>query len=121
MKRTKLAAMAATAASVALVASACSSSSSSGSGGASASVLSTAGAGKTVNVWIMSDAQKGWPDVVNQAVSRFEKATGAKVKINWTDWSGYTTKIQAAIQAGGANEPAAGSYPQPTLPAIYSV
>lgn len=106
MKRTKLAALACATASVALVASACSSSSSTGTGsGSAASALSTSGAGKTINVWIMSDAQKGWPDVVNQAVSRFEKATGAKVKINWTDWSGYTTKIQAAIQAGGANEP----------------
>jgi N,N'-diacetylchitobiose transport system substrate-binding protein len=107
VKRKKLAALACATASVALVASACSSSSSSGSSnaGSSTSVLSTAGAGKTINVWIMTDAQKGWPDVVNQAVSRFEKATGAKVKINWTTWSGYTTKIQAAIQAGGANEP----------------
>ncbi|HET9170756.1 MAG TPA: extracellular solute-binding protein [Actinospica sp.] len=108
MKRKKLAALACATASVALVASACSSSSNSGSGsgsGAPASVLSTAGAGKTINVWIMTDAQKGWPAVVTQAVSRFEKATGAKVNINWTDWSGYTTKIQAAIQAGGANEP----------------
>ncbi|HTJ68470.1 MAG TPA: extracellular solute-binding protein [Actinospica sp.] len=108
MKRSKLAALACATASVALVASACSSSSNSGSSsnaGSSTSVLSTAGTGKTINVWIMNDAQKGWPDVVNQAVSRFEKATGAKVKINWTDWSGYTTKIQAAIQAGGANEP----------------
>jgi N,N'-diacetylchitobiose transport system substrate-binding protein len=108
VKRKKLAALACATASVALVASACSSSSNSGSGsgsGSGTSVLSTSGAGKTINVWIMNDAEKGWPAVVTQAVSRFEKATGAKVKINWTDWSGYTTKIQAAIQAGGANEP----------------
>lgn len=108
MKRSKLAALACASASVALVASACSSSSTTstgGSGSGSTSVLSTSGAGKTINVWIMNDAKKGWPDVVNQAVSRFEKATGAKVNINWTDWSGYTTKIQAAIQAGGGNEP----------------
>jgi N,N'-diacetylchitobiose transport system substrate-binding protein len=108
VKRNKLAALACATASVALVASACSSSSTTGSGSSStssASVLSTAGAGKTINVWIMQDAEKGWDPVVTQAVSRFEKATGAKVNINWTTWSGYTTKIQAAIQAGGASEP----------------
>ena len=62
------------AAALGLATSACSSGSSSSGGG-----ISTDGKGKTVTVWLMSDAQKGWPDVVNQANARFEKATGAKV------------------------------------------
>ena len=110
MKSKKLVAAVCASASLALTASACSSSSStttagSSSSAGSSSVLSTDGKGKTVNVWIMTDAQKGWPDVVNSAVSNFEKATGATVKINWTTWSGYTTKIEAAIKAGGSGVP----------------
>ncbi|MBR7835265.1 extracellular solute-binding protein [Actinospica durhamensis] len=111
MKSKKLVAAVCASATLALTASACSSSSttsptSTGSSGAgSSSVLSTDGKGKTINVWIMTDAQKGWPDVVNSAVTRFEAATGAKVDINWTTWSGYTTKIEAAIKAGGSGVP----------------
>src|SRR6478735_10229010 len=61
------------------------------------SVLSTDGKGKTVTVWLQSDAQKGWPDVVTQATQRFEKATGAKVKLQWQQWSNYTTKLDSTF------------------------
>lgn len=108
LKSKKLVAAVCASATLALTASACSSSnspSSSASGGNASSVLSTDGKGKTINVWIMQDAQKGWPEVVTSAVNEFQAATGAKVKVNWTTWSGYTTKIQAAIKAGGATEP----------------
>lgn len=105
MKSKKLVAAACATATLALTASACSSSSSGGSAPAAASVLSTAGAGKTVNIWIMQDAEKGWPKVVSNAVSAFEAATGAKVNITWTTWANYTTKIQEAIKSGGSNEP----------------
>jgi N,N'-diacetylchitobiose transport system substrate-binding protein len=81
--------------------SACSSSKSS-SGGSSA--ISTSGAGKTITVWLQSDAQKGWPAVVDQATQRFEKATGAKVKIEWQQWSNYTTKLDSTF-AGSTGIP----------------
>ena len=75
---------AAAVAAVALGAAACSSSSNTPSGSGSsapASLLSTNGAGKTITVWIMSDAQKGWPQVVSAANSQFTAATGAKVNV----------------------------------------
>jgi N,N'-diacetylchitobiose transport system substrate-binding protein len=83
-----------------LAASACSSSGKSASGGNSA--LTTDGKGKTITVWLQSDAQKGWPAVVNQANSRFEKATGAKVKVQWQQWSNYTTKLDSTFAGSTA-------------------
>lgn len=101
MKRT-IAAVAALAA-AALTASACSSSSS-GNGNSSTpqGVLSTSGADKTVTVWLMSDAQKGWPDVVAAAKTAFEKETGAKLNIEYQQWSNYTTKLDTALLSGNA-------------------
>lgn len=100
MKRTIAVAAALTAA--ALTASACSSSSSSGNNSTPQSVLSTSGAGKTVTVWLMVDAQKGWPDVVAAAKSAFEKETGAKLNIEYQQWSNYTTKLDTALLSGNA-------------------
>jgi N,N'-diacetylchitobiose transport system substrate-binding protein len=87
---------------VMLTASACSSSGKSDSGGKSA--LSTDGKGKTVTVWLQSDAQNGWPAVVSQANQRFEAATGAKVKVEWQQWSNYTTKLDSTF-AGSSGVP----------------
>jgi N,N'-diacetylchitobiose transport system substrate-binding protein len=96
------------AAAVAVIASACSSSSPSGTqpstSKAAAGLLSTSGAGKTISVWLQSDAQKGWPDVVNQANQRFEQATGAKVNVQWQQWSNYTTKLDSTF-AGSSGIP----------------
>ena len=86
---------------VATVLSACSSSKSSSKDGAGAS---TDGKGKTITVWLQSDAQKGWPDVVNQANSRFETQTGAKVNVQWQQWSNYTTKLDSTF-AGSTGIP----------------
>ncbi len=77
--------------------------SSAGSAGNS-KVLSMDGAGKTITVWLQSDAQKGWPDVVNAANAEFEQATGAKVKIDWQQWSNYTTKLDSTF-AGSTGIP----------------
>ena len=86
------------AASLALAVSACSSSkSSSTTSQKDDSVLSTDGKGKTVTVWLQSDAQKGWPAVVKQANDRFEAATGAKVNVQWQQWSNYTTKLDSTF------------------------
>lgn len=104
MKRTVTGAIV-LAAALAMTATGCSSSKSSSSGAkASASALSTDGAGKTITVWLQSDAQKGWPDVVNQATQRFEQATGAKVNVQWQQWSNYTTKLDSAF-AGSSGIP----------------
>jgi N,N'-diacetylchitobiose transport system substrate-binding protein len=87
---------------VALAASACSSSSKPSASGGSKSALSTDGKGKTITVWLQSDAQKGWPAVVNQANQRFEQTTGAKVKIEWQQWSNYTTKLDSTFAGSTA-------------------
>jgi N,N'-diacetylchitobiose transport system substrate-binding protein len=91
VKRT-LSSAAVVAVALAMATSACSSGSSSSGAG-----ITTDGKGKTVTVWLMSDAQKGWPDVVNQANTRFEKETGAKVKVEWQEWSNYTTKLDSTF------------------------
>jgi len=91
------------AATLAVVATGCSSDKKS-SAKADASVLSTDGAGKTIKVWLQSDAQKGWPDVVAQASQRFEQATGAKVDVQWQQWSNYTTKLDSTF-AGSSGIP----------------
>jgi N,N'-diacetylchitobiose transport system substrate-binding protein len=93
------------AATLAMTATGCSSSKSSGSKAAGKnSTLSTDGAGKTITVWLQSDAQKGWPDVVDQATKRFEQATGAKVNVQWQQWSNYTTKLDSTF-AGSSGIP----------------
>jgi N,N'-diacetylchitobiose transport system substrate-binding protein len=89
-------------ASALLVLSACSSGSSSSDDQPAA--LATDGAGKTVTVWLQSDAQKGWPDVVAQANQRFEKDTGAKVSVQYQQWSNYTTKLDSTF-AGSSGVP----------------
>jgi N,N'-diacetylchitobiose transport system substrate-binding protein len=81
-------------ATLAVTVSACASS---GGSKDSKSQMSTDGKGKTVTVWLQSDAKTGWPAVVNQATQRFEKATGAKVKIQWQQWSNYTAKLDSTF------------------------
>ncbi len=66
--------------------------------------IGTDGKGKTIKVWLQSDAQKGWPAVVDQANQRFEAATGAKVKVEWQQWSNYTTKLDSTF-AGSTGVP----------------
>lgn len=61
------------------------------------SLLSTDGAGKTITVWLQSDAKTGWPAVVNETNQRFEQATGAKVNIQWQNWSNYTSKLDSTF------------------------
>jgi N,N'-diacetylchitobiose transport system substrate-binding protein len=66
------------------------------------SALSVDGKGKTITVWLQSDAQKGWPDIVKQATQRFEAATGAKVNVQWQQWSNYTTKLDSTFAGSTA-------------------
>lgn len=101
MKRSIAGAVAATA-TLALTVSACSSSGNSSA--KSNASPSTDGKGKTVTVWLQSDAKNGWPAVVNQANQRFERATGAKVKVEWQQWANYTTKLDSTF-AGSTGIP----------------
>ena len=102
MKRT-VGSVTVVAAVLALSVSACSSSSggdttkTASTTGGGATSTTPSGAGKTITVWLQSDAKTGWPDVVAQATARFEKATGAKVKVQWQQWSNYTTKLDSTF------------------------
>ena len=98
----RIAGAVAVASAMALALSACSSSSKSSSSAKDDAVLSTDGKGKTITVWLQADAQKGWPAVVNQATQRFEQATGAKVNIQWQQWSNYTTKLDSTFAGSTA-------------------
>ncbi|RKE21075.1 N,N'-diacetylchitobiose transport system substrate-binding protein [Streptomyces sp. TLI_171] len=95
----KIAAVAAIA--TVLVASACSSSGSSGDSKDTAT-LSKDGKGKKITVWLMDDAQKGWPGVVDAAKAEFKAQTGADVEIQWQTWTNYTTKLDTALLSGNA-------------------
>jgi N,N'-diacetylchitobiose transport system substrate-binding protein len=95
VKRKKLAAVACATASVALVASACSSSSSPSSSG------STAAGNTTLNVWLMVDAQTGWPTAVSGATKLFEQQhPGDKVNVTYQTWGTYLSKFSTAEKAG---------------------
>jgi N,N'-diacetylchitobiose transport system substrate-binding protein len=100
LKRTVMGATA-LAAVLGLALSACGSS---GGGGGGKTSLSTDGKGKTITVWLQSDAKTGWPAVVDQANQRFTKATGAKVHIEWQQWDSYTTKLDSTF-AGSSGIP----------------
>jgi N,N'-diacetylchitobiose transport system substrate-binding protein len=102
VKRTVVGATA-LAATVAVVVSGCGSSGG-GSSSSGKSQMSTDGKGKTVTVWLQSDAKTGWPAIVAQANQRFEKATGAKVNVQWQQWPNYTTKLDSTF-AGSSGIP----------------
>src|SRR5215472_2222038 len=52
----------------------------------------------------MSDAQKGWPQVVSAANQEFTSATGAKVNVVYQNWTGYIAKYTSAL-AGSTGVP----------------
>lgn len=116
MKR-KLIAVSAAAAAVALMASACSSSKSSGgstggstgsTGGSSAAAApaltgpTANAAGKTLNVWLVSDPKNNpdWMKIINTANAAFTAKTGAQVTINWQTWGNHLTNLDAALSGG---------------------
>lgn len=98
LKRNKLAALACATATVALAASACSSSKS--TTGSSSSTSAAAGGGN-VTVWLMTDAQSGWPTAVSGATKTYEAAhPGSKVTVDYQTWTTYLQKFEAAVKAG---------------------
>jgi N,N'-diacetylchitobiose transport system substrate-binding protein len=78
-----------------LLAAACGSNSdSSDTPNAAASVN---GAGKTIKVWLMVDAQSGWPEVVKQANDRFTAETGAQVQVDYQQWTDHLAKLDTTL------------------------
>ncbi|HEY7226492.1 MAG TPA: extracellular solute-binding protein [Micromonosporaceae bacterium] len=61
------------------------------------------GAGKTIKVWLMVDAQSGWQNVVDDATARFKSETGADVKIEYQQWGDRYARTDAAL--AGNNGP----------------
>ncbi|SNY23325.1 extracellular solute-binding protein [Paractinoplanes atraurantiacus] len=55
------------------------------------------GAGKTLKVWLMVDAQTAWKDVVDNASKRFTEATGAQVNVEYQQWANHLTKLDATL------------------------
>ncbi|GAA3773101.1 sugar ABC transporter substrate-binding protein [Streptomyces phyllanthi] len=51
-----------------------------------------------LTVWLMTDAQSTWPELVKQANTAFnEKYPGVKVKVQYQQWSDKTKKLDAAL------------------------
>jgi N,N'-diacetylchitobiose transport system substrate-binding protein len=59
------------------------------------------GHGKTIKVWLTTDA-KSWPGAVAAATAAFTKKTGAKVSVSYFDWSSHLTKFDAALNTSTA-------------------
>jgi N,N'-diacetylchitobiose transport system substrate-binding protein len=55
------------------------------------------GAGKTVKIWLMVDAQSSWQAVVDDASKRFTAATGAQVNVEYQQWANHLTKLDATL------------------------
>jgi N,N'-diacetylchitobiose transport system substrate-binding protein len=55
------------------------------------------GTGKTIKVWLMVDAQSGWKNVVDDAVTRFTAQTHASVDVQYQEWANRYTRLDTAI------------------------
>ena len=68
------------------------------SGGANASdAQPTGGKGRTLTLWHYESADGAMGKAWDQAIKTFEKETGAKVKVEWQEWSNYTTKLDSTF------------------------
>jgi N,N'-diacetylchitobiose transport system substrate-binding protein len=59
------------------------------------------GHGKTLTVWLMVDAESGWPQAVADANAAFTKATGAQVRVEYQNWNNHLAKVDRTLAAGG--------------------
>jgi N,N'-diacetylchitobiose transport system substrate-binding protein len=75
--------------------------SSSGNSGSSAS-NPLDGKGKTLKVWLMVDAQSGWPNVVDDATKKFKADTGGDVTVEYQQWGDHLKKLDAALSGNDA-------------------
>jgi N,N'-diacetylchitobiose transport system substrate-binding protein len=55
------------------------------------------GTGKTLKVWLMVDAQSGWPAVVDAATAKFKADTKADVTVEYQQWANHLTKLDATL------------------------
>jgi len=55
------------------------------------------GKGKTIKVWLMVDAQSGWPQAVADANAKFTKDTGAQVDVEYQQWTNHLTKVDTTL------------------------
>jgi N,N'-diacetylchitobiose transport system substrate-binding protein len=55
----------------------------------------------SVTVWLMSDAQNGWPTAVSHATSQFQaQHPGVNVNVQYQSWDSVLQKFDASIAAG---------------------
>src|SRR5215213_8715876 len=56
-----------------------------------------------ITIWLMDDAQKGWPSVVAAATRAFQvKHPGVEVDVQYQQWTQHLTKLDAALAGGNA-------------------
>ena len=55
------------------------------------------GKGKTLTVWLMVDAQTGWPQAVADANAKFTADTGAQVNIQYQQWPNHLAKVDTTL------------------------
>ncbi len=56
-----------------------------------------------VTVWVMTDAQNGWPGAISAANAAFaKKHPGVKINIQYQSWDGFLAKFDAALAANDA-------------------
>jgi N,N'-diacetylchitobiose transport system substrate-binding protein len=54
-----------------------------------------------ITVWLMGDAQTGWPEAVAAATQAFkQRHAGVDVKVQYQSWGDYKTKFEATLGAG---------------------
>jgi N,N'-diacetylchitobiose transport system substrate-binding protein len=78
-------------------AAACGSSSNKAGGTPTAAANPLDGKGKTLTVWLMVDAQSGWPQAVADANAKFTKDTGAQVNIQYQQWTNHLAKVDTTL------------------------
>src|SRR5437763_5263217 len=61
----------------------------------------TKASASSITVWLMSDAQNGWPAAVANATSQFKSQhPGADVNVQYQSWDSVLQKFDASIAAG---------------------
>jgi N,N'-diacetylchitobiose transport system substrate-binding protein len=64
---------------------------------------STRAAATTITVWLMTDAQSSWPQIVAAANRTFQaQHSGVDVKVEYQGWGDHLTKFDAALAGGDA-------------------
>src|SRR5919201_3551615 len=59
--------------------------------------------GSSITVWLQTDAQNGWPDIVASVNSQFEKShPGVNVNVQYQQWTQHLAKFDATLAGGNA-------------------